>query len=129
MSAQHTPGRLREGNPSDAIVSDQPVHGGFTDEARAYYGGHLVAESVSTANRRRIIACWNACESVPTEVLEAQQAGGLPWNVADQIDARLRRDELLAALKRIADPRNTHFAGDAQVVARAAIAKVKGGAA
>lgn len=35
------------------------------------------------------------------------------------------RDALLAALERIADPRNTHFAGDAQVVARAAIASVK----
>jgi hypothetical protein len=35
--------------------------------------------------------------------------------------------ELLEALKRIADPRNIHFAGDAQVVARAAIAKAEGG--
>lgn len=42
---------------------------------------------------------------------------------------RDQRDELLAALERIADPRNKHFAGDAKVVACAAIAKVKGGAA
>jgi hypothetical protein len=34
--------------------------------------------------------------------------------------------ELLEALKRIADPRNIHFAGDAQVVARAAIARAEG---
>ena len=34
--------------------------------------------------------------------------------------------ELLEALKRIADPRNIHFAGDAQVVARAAITKAEG---
>jgi hypothetical protein len=34
--------------------------------------------------------------------------------------------DLLEALKRIADPRNIHFAGDAQVVARAAIAKATG---
>jgi hypothetical protein len=34
--------------------------------------------------------------------------------------------ELLEALKRIADPRNIHFAGDAQVVARAALAKATG---
>jgi hypothetical protein len=44
--------------------------------------------------------------------------------------AELRRlhalnGELLEALKRIADPRNIHFAGDAQVVARAAIAKAE----
>jgi len=34
--------------------------------------------------------------------------------------------ELLETLKRIADPRNIHFAGDAQVVARAAIARAEG---
>jgi hypothetical protein len=51
------------------------------------------------ANARRLVACWNACEGVPTEVLEAQQAGGLPWSVADQIEQRVQRDELLAALK------------------------------
>jgi hypothetical protein len=49
----------------------------------------------------------------------------------DEAAAELRRlhalnGELLEALKRIADPRNIHFAGDAQVVARAAIAKAEG---
>lgn len=33
--------------------------------------------------------------------------------------------ELLGALERIADPRNIHFAGDAQIVARAAIQKAE----
>jgi hypothetical protein len=40
--------------------------------------------------------------------------------------ATAQRDELLEALRRIADPRNIHFAGDAQVVARAAIARAEG---
>jgi hypothetical protein len=49
----------------------------------------------------------------------------------DSAYAQIRRlhalnQELLEALKRIADPRNIHFAGDAQVVARAAIAKATG---
>jgi hypothetical protein len=49
----------------------------------------------------------------------------------DEAAAELRRlhalnGELLEALKRIADPRNIHFAGDAQVVARAVIAKAEG---
>jgi hypothetical protein len=42
------------------------------------------------------------------------------------MDAVDQRDALLEALKRIADPRNIHFAGDAQVVARAAITKAEG---
>ena len=33
--------------------------------------------------------------------------------------------ELIEALERIADPRNIHMAGDAQVVARAALAHAK----
>lgn len=33
--------------------------------------------------------------------------------------------DLLEAMRRIADPRNTHFAGDAQVVAREAIARAE----
>ena len=33
--------------------------------------------------------------------------------------------DLLEALRRIADPRNTHFSGDAQVVAREAIARAE----
>jgi hypothetical protein len=41
-------------------------------------------------------------------------------------ELRERNAELLEALKRIADPRNIHFAGDAQVVARAAIARAEG---
>lgn len=50
-------------------------------------------------NMRRMAACWNACEGIPTEVLQANQAGGLPWRVADQIEARVMRDELLKALQ------------------------------
>jgi hypothetical protein len=41
-------------------------------------------------------------------------------------DLKAVNQGLLEALKRIADPRNIHFAGDAQVVARAAIARAEG---
>ena len=49
----------------------------------------------------------------------------------DEAAAELRRlhalnGDLREALTRIADPRNIHFAGDAQVVARAVIAKAEG---
>jgi hypothetical protein len=42
------------------------------------------------------------------------------------VDLEAVNQELLEAFKRIADPRNIHFAGDAQVVARAAIARAEG---
>lgn len=53
---------------------------------------------------------------------------GNPTWTRREAAAELRRlheanQTMLSALKRIADPRNTHFAGDAQVVARAAIDK------
>lgn len=48
----------------------------------------------------------------------------------DAACAKLEQSEaLLVALERIADPRNKHFAGDAQVVARAAIEAHKKGQA
>lgn len=50
-------------------------------------------------NARRLLAAWNTCDGIPVEVLEANAAGGLPWSVADQIEARLVRDKLLAALE------------------------------
>jgi len=86
---------------------------------------------------RRLAACWNACQGVPIEVLEAQQAGGLPWSVADQLDkladlaiAERQRDELLEALHGIVSAWGPGFEeGESPSLdrARATIAKVKGG--
>ena len=47
-------------------------------------------EQEAMSNAHRLAVCWNACEGVPTEVLEAQQSGGLPWSVADQIEQRVQ---------------------------------------
>lgn len=53
------------------IVSTEPVVGGVrgTDDV-GYYGGHLIAETVTAANARRIVACVNACAGIPTAALE-----------------------------------------------------------
>jgi hypothetical protein len=64
-------------------------------------------------------------------VQETKQTYELGMHRADVLKQRIEKLEtvnqkLLEALKRIADPRNIHFAGDAQVVARAAIAKAEG---
>lgn len=64
--------------------------------------GNLVAVIVvdsSPADARRIVAAWNACQGIPTDVLEAQHSGGLPWRVADQIEARVVWEQLLEALQ------------------------------
>lgn len=45
------------------------------------------------ANARRLVTCWNACEGVPTEMLEAYPA---PFT-----ELRTRRDELLEALREL----------------------------
>jgi hypothetical protein len=104
VSAAHTSGLLRTVTPEErfAITGLVPVENGSEWSGN---GGLWVAGCTGPdryANARRLVACWNACDGVPTEVLEAQQAGGLPWSVADQIEHGLKRDKLLDALKRIA---------------------------
>lgn len=113
---------------------------------------------------RRIVACVNACEGIPTEVLEVQtvleklrekdaeaarelnghnlslQRANDRWYAAgdDAKRAATQRDELLAALERLLPwaecmeyaPPGMEFSGDHPIaVARAAIARAKGGAA
>lgn len=87
MSEKHTQGRL-------------VVRGGFSiyaDEGKTPVADTCLTASVpdnDEANARRLVACWNACQGVPTEVLE----GGL---VADQLWGHLtaQRGTLLAALR------------------------------
>ena len=89
----------------------------------------------AAANMRRLAACWNACEHVPIEVLEAHASGGLPWSVGDQIDQRVmhanvvkRNHELRTALDEAADA--LIYAGKygAAKVAREVAAKLGGAA-
>ncbi|UWH29726.1 hypothetical protein KW556_08650 [Aeromonas veronii] len=68
--SEHTKGLLRVGH-SGAVVADHPVPEMSGSDAVEYYGGHLVAESVTAANARRLAACWNACDGFTTEELEA----------------------------------------------------------
>lgn len=71
MKQDHTPEPWLEGNPSDAIVAENPVHYmGDNDEHRDHYGGYVIAESMTVANRRRALACVNACQGISTKDLE-----------------------------------------------------------
>ncbi|MFM5261055.1 hypothetical protein ACEUAS_01920 [Aeromonas caviae] len=65
-------------------------------DAVEYYGGHLVAESVTAANARRLAACWNGCHGLPTDELEQK---GLVAAVGNQLlDLERDRDDWQKAL-------------------------------
>ncbi|MCF5912106.1 hypothetical protein [Aeromonas veronii] len=66
---EHTNGLLRVGK-GHAVVADHPVPEMSGSDALDYYGGHMVAESVTAANARRIVACWNLLDGYTTEELE-----------------------------------------------------------
>ncbi|BBU05081.1 hypothetical protein [Aeromonas veronii] len=67
---EHTKGLLRVGK-GHAVVADHPVPEMSGSDALDYYGGHMVAESVTAANARRIVACWNLLHEFDTEAIEA----------------------------------------------------------
>lgn len=102
IAQRHTAEPWRAGSGpggNGSIVADEPVHDMNGSDAVDYYGGHLIAESMVQRNIRRAVACVNACRGVPTEVLEVNAAGGLPWNVGDQIEQRVQRDQLAETLR------------------------------
>ena len=144
MSAQHTPGRmtvhtdgadgwplLMIGGPAGRIVANVNTESGVdTTKAPSIAFKPMPA----TENARRLAACWNACEGVPTDLLEANPA---PFS-----QLRAQRDELLEALK--AAHHELHYCSQQLVAsgwtegstvrsaldgARAAIAKATGGEA
>lgn len=97
----HSKEPWRQGKAYNAIVSDDacgPMVNGA--EAVAHYGGYMVAESVAEENRRRIVACVNACAGLDTELLE--NIAMLGDTLKDRIDALRteanQRDQLRAAL-------------------------------
>lgn len=69
----YSQGIWKAGSAGGSIVTDQagPGCGPMDEETRTYYGGYLIAESISPANKRRILACVNACAGITTEQLES----------------------------------------------------------
>lgn len=117
MSAGHTPGSIRydfePGYCGELIASNGTCIATFCDEP-------------SEEDARRLVACWNACEGISTDNLEAN----LPVKeLATRYNANLRqRDELLEALK-LADCLLSGANMNREAVerkVRAAIAKVTG---
>lgn len=138
MSAQQTPCPrflvMAGSDPKDKGIHDsQWGHYGvtFATVSFAYEYSHMPEYGAKMAAEyaERVAAALNACEGIPIEVLKANAAGGLPYSVADQIDARAQRDELLAACKCLLDDMGKPDDGaEANLMARcrSAIAKVNG---
>ena len=64
--SNHTPGPWRIGKNFGSVVCDTPVPGIRGSDHTEYYGGHLIAESVTKANANLIAAAPDLLE-----VLEA----------------------------------------------------------
>jgi len=74
-----------------SVVSDRPVSEIMGSDCVEYYGGHLICESVSEANAKRIVLCVRAMNGVPDEDL----AFGIVFGKADTLreNIRLRDDK------------------------------------
>ena len=139
--SKHTPEPWRVGRPG-TVVSDTPVPGMGGSDAVEYYGGHLIGESITEANARRIAACVNACAGMRNDELEGGLLIGVMQVKIDLLESQ--RDELLAALQGMIDIANHsqgvagyHLNGEVAdwgefeelQAACDAISKAKGGAA
>jgi hypothetical protein len=65
MSAQHTQGRLVACKPSDELHAIRDASGRIVADV-----GYSGTKDGDEAKARRLVACWNACEGISTEVLE-----------------------------------------------------------
>jgi hypothetical protein len=109
----HTPGLLKIGrvDHKEQVIEIDAVSS--TAWANAYPWEGLITchgddeyrtqgSAVMEANARRVVACWNACLDVPTEVLENLADDGATIAPIYR-DLLVQRDELLKALKLAAE--------------------------
>lgn len=106
-------------------------HGHQPNQLQMRDGGTIIA-LVTVMGRgndraRRLAACWNACEGIPTHQLEVEN--GEPNNLGAMIDhLRTEREELLALLSWVTEyaehtPRQLTGLHQWAEIARAALAK------
>ena len=120
----HTQGRL------DYDIDSTIIYSGNTEVAKMF-NPQMSNDGWRTAvsNARRLVAAWNACEGIPTGMLENLADDGATIAPIYR-DLLVQRDELLEALKDLERVAGTGMPSDdpARVAARAAIAKVEGSA-
>lgn len=72
LNTDHAKGPIRIGRDGSIVSDDQGAHVAGGDHVD-YYGGYLVAESITPSNARRLVACWNAFDGIPTEKIEGRK--------------------------------------------------------
>lgn len=100
-----------------------------TDDKRWVISFRLNGEFMPLAQQdiaRRMVACWNACEGLDTELLEnIAMTGGLVERFALINQTEQQRDDLLAAAKNLRDVKGRHHSEQAFNELVETIAKVE----
>lgn len=81
--SKHTPEPWMAGSHGSVIST--PIPGITIKSDVEYYGGHMICESITKSNARRIVTCVNAC-------------AGMEDPAAEISELKRQRDELLASL-------------------------------
>ena len=97
MSAQHTQGKLK-------VVSTYAIPE-IRDQEDHFVFAAGSASPQSFVNARRLVACWNACEGISTDLLENLTLTGdtiaarLKLRDATERELAAQRDELLRQIR------------------------------
>lgn len=96
MSGKHTPGRLNFHNNNWQVSTVYSADGKMVAQClideKATEETQFDFEQIKEANARRIVACWNACAGLDTELLENSVAFGVTVNNRfDSTRTELRR--------------------------------------
>lgn len=98
MSTPHTPGRLHVGGDGTIVYSED---GWAVCNATVFHGRHGGPE-VAREHARRLAACWNACEGIPTDELEPGEYEAYIISTGMETGRlEAERDALLEALRRL----------------------------
>lgn len=94
IAVKHTQGPWRVGRDGGCIVADHPVPGMGGSDDVAYYGGHLIAESVIGSNAPILAAAPDLLDSVREFVA---MYDGLRDSIGPTVLARLVRADAAIA--------------------------------
>lgn len=118
MSEKHTQGRLVAYKYEDGKLFISNGHLQVASVTTAASMDCSIKQDEAEANTRRFVACWNACDGIATEILEAGKIVTIAAHMAQNVSDK-RRDKFLEALKVISEGR--YVEGEEREIASAAI--------